>query len=347
MTEDPKPRLSICVPTYNRCRMLAHSLTTLADQIRAEQLSRVVEICVRDNASTDETPAVLADLVASYPDVRWSVGRNAENIGGLRNIMAVAEAGRGDYLAITGDDDTIRPGGLRVLLDTTESGADLLLFNSLTAGSAWLNRLVWDDGTTRDFTSWPELNAVLGVFQTSFIGNVVYRADRFAASRRPDQVCNAYPHTLVAALAIQGGRARFVNRWIYDVDDSDRPWVAKQPRYTCLDMAQVQAVGLPQDVTFREKWIAYTPLVASVPRAVVNGRLGLAPRLGLTELRAAYRHSSLHRVVATTLWGLARTLPVAASTWLLQRNLGRFGKRRPVSRLGRLSRLRHSHRRPA
>ena len=55
-----KPLISICIPTYNRCKSLQNILNSIVQQ--NEFLEDTIEIVVSDNASTDETK----EMVAKY-----------------------------------------------------------------------------------------------------------------------------------------------------------------------------------------------------------------------------------------------------------------------------------------
>ena len=61
MTHPATPLLSICVPTYNRSRYLASLLEGLVAQIG--DFPHPFELVISDNASTDDTPAVVCALL--------------------------------------------------------------------------------------------------------------------------------------------------------------------------------------------------------------------------------------------------------------------------------------------
>lgn len=61
-------RISVVVPTYNRSRFLARTIISLT-----EQTSRPMEIIVVDNASTDDTGAVVRQLASAVKRLRYLV----------------------------------------------------------------------------------------------------------------------------------------------------------------------------------------------------------------------------------------------------------------------------------
>lgn len=120
------PRLSICIPTWNRDVYL-ESLLARVDEELAD-LRNQVEVIVSDNASTDRTPEVVARY-ASRPNFRYL--RRATNGGGERNFLEVVAAATGEFCWLFGDDDVLMPGAVATVLRALdETGADVLQFAS-------------------------------------------------------------------------------------------------------------------------------------------------------------------------------------------------------------------------
>lgn len=107
----PRPRLSICISTYQRADWLALSLRNLA-RIWPDP-STDVEILICDNASTDGTAEVVKPYL-TRADVRYV--QNPRNVGMLGNMRVTAHASSGDYVWILGDDDTVVPGAIEKVL---------------------------------------------------------------------------------------------------------------------------------------------------------------------------------------------------------------------------------------
>ncbi|CBM10223.1 putative glycosyltransferase [Ralstonia solanacearum PSI07] len=118
----PRPKLSVCITTYNRAAWLEVSLRNL---VRLWPSAHpVVEIVVCDNASTDRTPEVVTPYL-SRPDFRYV--RNEKNVGMLGNLRETAHAARGEYLWILGDDDLVLPDAIEKLLQTLHDHPGLAL----------------------------------------------------------------------------------------------------------------------------------------------------------------------------------------------------------------------------
>ena len=111
ISSDARPLLTIAVPTYNRSANLALLLTNLAPQI-AEFPQ--VELLISDNASPDDTEAVVQRFIATGLRCRYI--RNAENLNTDPNFLQCYQQARGQYVWIIGDDDVLFPGALAYIL---------------------------------------------------------------------------------------------------------------------------------------------------------------------------------------------------------------------------------------
>lgn len=110
--------VSIVIPTRNRARLLGQALRSAHGQTWRDR-----EIIVVDEASDDDTPAMLA---RDFPEVR--VIRHAAPRGpsGARN--AGVAAARGDWVFFWDDDDLMHPGHLAALMEAQhDAPADTLI----------------------------------------------------------------------------------------------------------------------------------------------------------------------------------------------------------------------------
>ena len=112
----PSPDVTILIPTYNRSAMLANILGRMMEQETEGRFS--YEILVIDDASTDDTAAVVAGLAAaSRVRVRY-IRESGVGYTGVLN-RAVREF-HGDWLAIFDDDQMTHRRWLLQLLDVAE-----------------------------------------------------------------------------------------------------------------------------------------------------------------------------------------------------------------------------------
>ena len=96
-------KLSIPVPVYNFAEFLPETLQSIVSQEGAEQ----VEIIVVDGASTDNTPQVMAEFCAKYPNVRYH--RLPEKGGIDRDMAKSVEVSSGEYCWLFSGDDIMSP----------------------------------------------------------------------------------------------------------------------------------------------------------------------------------------------------------------------------------------------
>lgn len=106
-----KPKLSICIPTYNRSFFLKECLNSVLPQVRSKG---EVEVIVIDNASPDDTQAVVKEFTASYDCLKYY--RNEGNLGYAGNQVKCIEYTTGDYMAFLCDDDVYLDGQIDRIL---------------------------------------------------------------------------------------------------------------------------------------------------------------------------------------------------------------------------------------
>jgi len=102
MTSPASPLVSICVPTFNRSRYLSSLLESLAVQLEA--FPYTYELVIADNASPDDTGAVVARFAEQLP-IRYI--RHDENIGCFANVQFVMMQAAGRYVIYLSDDDCL------------------------------------------------------------------------------------------------------------------------------------------------------------------------------------------------------------------------------------------------
>lgn len=112
--------LSVCIPTFNRARLLERAIRSVATQVKFG-----VEVLVSDNASSDGTAETCAGLGEEFPFFRYS--RNESNLGWHGNTAKCIELAKGKYIALLGDDDSYLPGLVPALLELAAAGKHSLI----------------------------------------------------------------------------------------------------------------------------------------------------------------------------------------------------------------------------
>lgn len=133
------PRVGVFIPTYNRAAYLRETIASVLAQTFTDFV-----LVVSDNASTDETP----EVVASFRDPRVVHSRLDENIGLVPNHNRCLDLASTEYVAVLPDDDTWRPdmleSGVRVLDEHANVGLVHSAFDMVdAAGDAVLDGVNW------------------------------------------------------------------------------------------------------------------------------------------------------------------------------------------------------------
>jgi glycosyltransferase involved in cell wall biosynthesis len=116
------PKVSICIPTFNRANFLIYSVNSVL-----KQTYRDFELIICDDGSTDNT----SEIVARWQDSRIRYLRHPQNIGRSRNMRSGFDEAVGDYFIKFDDDDGLTPKFLEktVAILDSESTVDFVCTN--------------------------------------------------------------------------------------------------------------------------------------------------------------------------------------------------------------------------
>lgn len=123
-----EPKITVVIPTRERCDVLEKSLRTVTEQNYDN-----LDILVSDNASTDDTEAVVRganDARIKYVNTgkRLSMSHNWE--------FALSHVDDAGWVTIIGDDDGILPGSLNKIAEIIQS-TDIQAIRTRTCGYRW------------------------------------------------------------------------------------------------------------------------------------------------------------------------------------------------------------------
>lgn len=121
------PKLSICIPTYNRAGQIRVAIISVLSQVDSYN-KKNIELCISDNNSDDDTKEVVVELSKDAP-INIIYSCNSQNIGPDRNFLRAVEMANGEYCWILGSDDAIAIGGINKILGELDTKADIYLFN--------------------------------------------------------------------------------------------------------------------------------------------------------------------------------------------------------------------------
>jgi glycosyltransferase involved in cell wall biosynthesis len=112
------PLLSICIPTYNRAKLLRETLAHLREVCGDD-----VEIVISDNCSGDDTQDAIRSFASRFSHFRAI--RQPENRGGIANFAAALSVASGKYLYPLSDDDRIYFPALMAAVAVMEEAAGI------------------------------------------------------------------------------------------------------------------------------------------------------------------------------------------------------------------------------
>lgn len=277
-----QPTLSLCIATRNRAAYIGQTLDSLIAQAGDD-----VEIVVVDGASTDNTTEVVMAYQQRFPGLRYH--RLPQNGGFDRDYDRAVMEARGTYCWLFSDDDLLKPGAIRRVLDAIAHGYSLVVVNA-EARSADLTELqqprVLPLAEDRTYPSEAHEQLFTDVTKyMSFIGCVVIRRDIWLARERARYYGSAFIHVGVIFQQPLPGEALFISEpWII-IRYGNASWTAR-----AFDIWMVQwpkliwsfdhlSPAARRSITRREPW--RSPAVLFLSRAVD----GFSPELYRTHYR--------------------------------------------------------------
>lgn len=121
-----KKILTVSIPTWNRASLLKDLLFELTAQISSFNLQREIEILVSDNASEDDTKAVVELFQGKFSFIKYN--RNPTNLGAKSNVLKSMELASSEFVMVLGDDDRVRKNVFPELLEILKTKKDLGVF---------------------------------------------------------------------------------------------------------------------------------------------------------------------------------------------------------------------------
>jgi len=97
-----QPKLSVCIPTYNRSVFLRHTIGRFVNEWK---FPFSYEIVVSDNASSDDTPQVVEELQLRGLPIIYV--RQPTTVSSFENQSSAMRRGRGEYVIYLADDDIL------------------------------------------------------------------------------------------------------------------------------------------------------------------------------------------------------------------------------------------------
>ena len=177
-----------------------------------------VEVLVLDNASPDDTQAVLGRVRADFPGVPLNSFRHPENVGADANFIEAVHRSRGEFVYLLSDDDILLPGAVAKLLELIRAHPDMDAFavnvreflrSADEAGDGFFK--LGEDLILRDRDqALVLLNTIL-----TFMSCLVFRRETVAAKDYTDKVGTLLIQAFFFVDALAPGRGLYVTRETY------------------------------------------------------------------------------------------------------------------------------------
>lgn len=200
-----KPKLSICIPTYNRAGYLRELLDSIVSQLNDDNRN-LVEIAISDNASTDNT----SEVIEEYKNkVKIVYNKNPENLGPDKNYLKSAEIATGEFCIFFGSDDAFSEGSIDYILTQLDKDYEIYITERLTCDLDLKNPVVhhytkiprkkdlFDFKKDEDLIEYFSLlNTLAGVF--SFLSSIIFKKSCWDKVKYNDKYTGtAYSHVFV------------------------------------------------------------------------------------------------------------------------------------------------------
>lgn len=206
-------KLSFCIPTYNRAEYLPELLDSIISQI-TDDLEGKIEICISDNASTDNTEEVVQTYKQKYDHITYH--KNKENLGPDLNYLKSVEIASGEYCWFMGSDDALKQGALKRIDTELQKQLDIYLCNrdefdktlkNFLFKKFWLSPEITDRTynltNKEDYLSYLNDAIDLGAL-FSYLSSIVFKRENWNEVKYDNKFTgSAYSHVFVLLKSIQ------------------------------------------------------------------------------------------------------------------------------------------------
>lgn len=211
------PKVSVCIPTYNRSHYLKYSIECVLNQTYTD-----FELIICDDGSPDNT----TEVVESYSDSRIHYIRHPQNIGRSRNMRSGFEAATGDYFIKFDDDDGLTPEFLEKTVTILDNHTQV----DFVCTNHWIinkNSEKVESATQENSIKWGKSKLVKGIipdllWQTFYeqslqVGSTLFRRDclKEVDYMRP-QADGCEDFDLLVRLAIAGKQSYFLPEYLME-----------------------------------------------------------------------------------------------------------------------------------
>ncbi|MBC7620510.1 MAG: glycosyltransferase family 2 protein [Candidatus Saccharibacteria bacterium] len=319
------PTVSICVPTFNRANVLEQSLEKLAASILLHTAGNEIEVCISNNASSDNTALVIDSFKAVFKHFR--VTKLPVNRGFSGNLKSVVQLASCNRIVVFGDDDFVLDDTIPLLLKHSREPQLLTVFNTGKGERFLVGKLT--TVSEQYLESQECILSELGVTHLTSIANFMVERQAFLERLQLVDERTAYPHTIALLDIARLSGAKFVNKPLLRTEGGHRDWTIWQPVLTSIDLARILMEGpLRYSTSLQLKRQCNWTTLRSLPRAILLKRNGnITSRQGnpyksltLKNISQIYSSSIKSKVFAIVVFAVFSITPM----WLAKKMLFRL-----------------------
>jgi len=163
----PNFKISYCIPTYNRAQILDSCLESIVSQ---PNFTKIAEIVISDNSSTDNTPEIVKKYQSLYPD-NIIYNRNDKNEGMEANFLKALELGNGKLLKLLNDYSILTPQALFLFekaIDDNNNENAIIFFRNELKKKQKTKRCTNFNSFLRDTTYWSTWIGTFSIWRKDF-----------------------------------------------------------------------------------------------------------------------------------------------------------------------------------
>jgi glycosyltransferase involved in cell wall biosynthesis len=217
-------KLSICIATLNRGNFIGETLESIVCQASDD-----VEIVVLDGASTDNTGGVVRQYQERFTGLRYFCQKTSMGVD--HDFAEAVNLAQGEYCWLFSDDDLLKPGAIRTVLEAIKGQYALIIANSVVCNADLSKvlqpqRLPFRADRIYEAGENHRLLADTGDY-LSFIGCVIIKRELWDAREKEKYFGSFFVHVGVIFQSLLPERALVIAKPLITIRYGNASWLKK------------------------------------------------------------------------------------------------------------------------
>jgi glycosyltransferase involved in cell wall biosynthesis len=280
MSTRSRPKVSVCVITYNHAQFIAQAL----DSILAQKATFDFDVVIGDDCSTDGTTDILRTYQNRWPDKIKPLLRD-RNVGMGKNFNQMLRACTGEYIAILeGDDYWTDSSKLQLQADYLDQNPECALCHHIVEHLAWPSETVIKEYPPARYRTERLPERELAIFNFVQTCSVMFRKEWLPALDQEFEELKLGDWPLFVLLG-QKGWIGYIDRMMahYRVHSSNS-WNSRSAEYKLIAMEKMARYLLKRvNSCSREHW--QDTLLALAFKDLLSSARSLALSASINKLR--------------------------------------------------------------